>query len=208
LLGWRNGHGVPAQSCYAALQYRRCIAVRSEKEERVMALLSEFPGSAVIGERAEQAFRMPMGAASPLWAMFGAAAGVGLAYWWMTGWTRLVNVEAFAGFAAQAPAEPAAAAPVEIAAESVPAEVVEAVAVEPAAMVEAVIEAEPDDLTRMTGVGPKLAAALAARGVTRFAQIAAWTADDLAEVDVALALKGRAVREAWVDQAKRFAAGA
>ena len=45
---------------------------------------------------------------------------------------------------------------------------------------------------------------LAARGVTRFAQIAAWTAQDLAEVDVALSLKGRAVRDAWIAQAARM----
>src|ERR1700761_2604042 len=70
----------------------------------------------------------------------------------------------------------------------------------------AVIEAlDPDDLTRLTGIGPKLSAALAERGVTRFAQIAEWTADDLAELDAALSLKGRAVREAWVAQAKRLA---
>jgi predicted flap endonuclease-1-like 5' DNA nuclease len=66
----------------------------------------------------------------------------------------------------------------------------------------------PDDLTRMVGIGPKLAAALAERGVTQFAQIAAWTAEDLAEVDKALDLKGRAVRDAWVAQARRFAAEA
>ena len=65
---------------------------------------------------------------------------------------------------------------------------------------------EPEDLTRLVGVGPKLAVALAERGVTRYAQIAGWTADDLAEVDKALDLKGRAVRDAWVAQAKRFAA--
>jgi predicted flap endonuclease-1-like 5' DNA nuclease len=71
---------------------------------------------------------------------------------------------------------------------------------------EAQAESSPsDDLTRMTGVGPKLAGALAERGVTRFAQIAAWTADDLAAVDAALNLKGRAVREAWVAQARRLA---
>ena len=63
-----------------------------------------------------------------------------------------------------------------------------------------------DDLTRLVGIGPKLAAALAERGVTAYAQIAAWTQDDLAEVDKALDLKGRAVRDAWVAQAKRFAA--
>jgi predicted flap endonuclease-1-like 5' DNA nuclease len=62
-----------------------------------------------------------------------------------------------------------------------------------------------DDLTRMTGIGPKLSAALAELGVTRFAQIAAWTVADLAEMDTELSLKGRAVREAWVAQAKRLA---
>ena len=67
---------------------------------------------------------------------------------------------------------------------------------------------EPEDLTRLMGIGPKLAAALAERGVTRYAQIAAWTADDLAKFDKALDLKGRAVRDAWVAQAKRFASEA
>jgi len=67
------------------------------------------------------------------------------------------------------------------------------------------LPAPGDDLTVMTGIGPKLSEALAARGVTRFAQIAAWTDADLAEMDVALGLKGRAVREAWIAQAKRLA---
>ena len=66
--------------------------------------------------------------------------------------------------------------------------------------------AEPHDLTRLVGIGPKLAVALAELGVTRFEHIAAWTQDDLAEIDKALDLKGRAVRDAWVAQAKRFAA--
>jgi predicted flap endonuclease-1-like 5' DNA nuclease len=65
----------------------------------------------------------------------------------------------------------------------------------------------PDDLTRMVGIGPKLAAALAERGVTRFEQIARWGEKDLAEIDKALDLKGRAVRDAWVSQAKRFSSG-
>jgi predicted flap endonuclease-1-like 5' DNA nuclease len=63
-----------------------------------------------------------------------------------------------------------------------------------------------DDLTRLVGIGPKLSAALAERGVSTFADIAAWTTDDLAEVDQALSLKGRAVRDAWVAQAKRLIA--
>ena len=66
----------------------------------------------------------------------------------------------------------------------------------------------PDDLTRLVGIGPKLQVALAERGVTRFAQIALWAEADLAEIDKALDLKGRAVRDAWVAQAKRFAAEA
>ncbi len=66
--------------------------------------------------------------------------------------------------------------------------------------------AEPHDLTRLVGIGPKLAVALAERGVTRFEHIANWTQDDLAEIDKALDLKGRAVRDAWVAQARRFAA--
>jgi predicted flap endonuclease-1-like 5' DNA nuclease len=195
-----------------------------------------FPAAAAVGERAERAWKLPVGAISPLWAMFGAAAGAGIAYWWMTQWTRAVNVEALAGVARIAPPKPAAR-PIEIIAEpevEAPAgaaaqePVAEATAAmtetlaevgdaalesvaEAAPALEAAIEQAPapaDDLTRMVGIGPKLAVALAARGVTRFAQIAAWTADDLAELDAALSLKGRAVREAWVAQAKRLAAEA
>ena len=181
-----------------------------------MALSREFPGSPMVAERTEHVFRLPMGVTSPLWAVFGAAAGVGVAYWWMTSWTRLVNVEALAGPTVKTPAKPVTkAAPVEIAVEPAPkvveevAETAPAVVAAPVEVAEAAPAALPDDdLTRMTGIGPKLSLALAARGVTRFAQIAAWTADDLAEADAALALKGRAVREAWVAQAKRLAASA
>jgi len=176
-----------------------------------MAWSQEFPGAEVVGERAERALRLPFGFTSPLWAMFGAAAGMGVAYWWMTSWTRAVNFEALAPFA---PKLAPSAEPVEIPAEApaaitvAPVEVVEALAPEPEALVEAiapVVEAAADDLTVMTGIGPKLCAALAERGVSRFAQIAAWTAEDLAKVDAELSLKGRAVREAWVAQAKRLA---
>ena len=63
-----------------------------------------------------------------------------------------------------------------------------------------------DDLTRLVGVGPRIAAALAERGVTRFAQLAKWTGEDLAGFDEALNLRGRATRSDWVDQARRIAA--
>jgi hypothetical protein len=38
-----------------------------------------------------------VGAASPLWSFFGAAAAGGVAYWWMTQWARPVNLEAMFG---------------------------------------------------------------------------------------------------------------
>jgi predicted flap endonuclease-1-like 5' DNA nuclease len=188
----------------------------------------DFPGAAAAGERAERALRLPLGVVSPMWAMFGAAAGVGIAYWWMTSWTRSVNFEALSPFAPNLAAPKQAVKPpvVEIVAEPEPAvEVMETVAeaaqapkalAEPApelklepvvAEVAPVAEAVIDDLTRMTGIGPKLSAALAELGVTSFAQIAAWTAADLAKMDAELSLKGRAVREAWVSQAKRLAKG-
>jgi predicted flap endonuclease-1-like 5' DNA nuclease len=183
-----------------------------------MSLIEAFPSVAGVEQRAEQALRWPVGVVSPLWAVFGAAASAGVAWWWMTRWTRAVNVEALANLAAAQTTQSAlAVADVELRVEEAVAvaEVV-ADAPEPAAPALApVLEAEatpamieplePDDLTRMTGIGPKLSAALAERGVTRFAQIAAWTADELAELDAALSLKGRAVREAWVAQAKRLA---
>jgi len=188
----------------------------------------EFPGAAAAGERAERAFRLPLGVVSPMWAMFGAAAGVGIAYWWMTSWTRAVNFEALSAFAPK-PAVPAAKPKlVEIVAEPAPEPVVVAMervaeaAIAPKALAEPTLALEPepvvaevapatasavDDLTRMTGIGPKLSAALAELGVTRFAQIAAWTTADLAAMDTELSLKGRAMREAWVAQATRLAKG-
>ena len=177
-----------------------------------MAFSQDF-SSVAAGERAQRAWRLPVGAVSPLWAVFGAAAGAGVAYWWMTHWTRAVNFEALAG-ARRIPG-PKPARPVEIVAEPEPAAEAEsstapAGAAEEAPQLVALVEEAPapvasDDLTRMVGVGPKLSEALAARGVTRFAQIAAWTEADLADIDAALSLKGRAVREAWVAQAKRLA---
>lgn len=64
-----------------------------------------------------------------------------------------------------------------------------------------------DDLTKLTGIGPKLAGLLAERGVTRFADIAAWTPADVEMFDKDMKLMGRIDREAWIAQARRFAAG-
>lgn len=65
-----------------------------------------------------------------------------------------------------------------------------------------------DDLLRLKGVGPKLKTLLIDLGVTRYAQIAAWTDADLAAIDAKLGnFKGRPVRDQWVDQAKYLASG-
>ena len=62
-----------------------------------------------------------------------------------------------------------------------------------------------DDLKQLSGVGPALEKKLHEAGVTTFAQIAAWTEDDVAAMDEKLSFKGRIEREGWIDQAKKLA---
>ncbi len=64
-----------------------------------------------------------------------------------------------------------------------------------------------DDLKVLSGVGPALEKKLHAAGVTSFAQVAAWTEEDIAKFDEVLSFKGRIEREGWVDQAKAIVAG-
>lgn len=59
-----------------------------------------------------------------------------------------------------------------------------------------------DDLKALSGVGPALEKKLHEAGVTSFAQIAAWNADDIAAMDEKLSFKGRIEREGWVAQAQ------
>lgn len=66
---------------------------------------------------------------------------------------------------------------------------------------------EADDLKKISGVGPALEKKLHGLGITTYAQIAAFTADDIARVDDALSFKGRIERDDWVSQAKEFAKG-
>ena len=63
-----------------------------------------------------------------------------------------------------------------------------------------------DDLKQISGVGPKLEQKLHALGIERFAQIAAWSAEDVARVDDQLNFRGRIDRDKWVEQAKALAA--
>ena len=88
----------------------------------------------------------------------------------------------------------------------------EAVAVGAQDVVEEAAAAAPvaasDDLALIKGVGPKLVALLGAMGITRFAQIAAWSEDDIAEVDAQLGtFAGRIARDSWVEQCQLLAAG-
>jgi predicted flap endonuclease-1-like 5' DNA nuclease len=191
-----------------------------------MALTADFPDLEAARDNARKVMAMRLGFASPFWLAFGAAASAGVAFWWATRWTREVNLEplAFKEALAELPEpEPEIAAPVaeEPAVEEPVLEVapvaeapVEAIA-EPVAEApaEPIAEAEPyvaqiDDLTRLTGIGPKLAAALADRGITTFAQLAAWTEENATAFDAELSLKGRVARDAWVAQARRLASEA
>lgn len=175
----------------------------------------------------EKMLSLPMGAISPLWLMFAGAATVGAAYFWSRTFFKPTNLEAL--FETSDATADVAAEVIETAVEAIEAEaevvldVAEAAAEAFSEAVDTVAEAAPepvqqmlaavvpepvaaDDLTVLTGIGPKLAAALAERGVTRFAQIAAWTEDDIAGFDKELKLMGRIGREAWIAQAARLAA--
>lgn len=65
-----------------------------------------------------------------------------------------------------------------------------------------------DDLTRIKGLGPKIATILAGMGITRFDQIAAWDDAEIDRIDTQLGrFSGRIRRDSWVAQAKLLAAG-
>ncbi|MEM6850917.1 MAG: 50S ribosomal protein L21 [Pseudomonadota bacterium] len=64
-----------------------------------------------------------------------------------------------------------------------------------------------DDLTKIAGVGPKLANLLNDLGIYKFEQIAAWTPENVAWVDERLTFKGRIERDDWISKAAALAAG-
>ena len=66
--------------------------------------------------------------------------------------------------------------------------------------------ASADDLTAIKGLGKVKAAKLVAAGVTSYAQIAAWSDDDIAEMGlVSNTSPGQIRREDWVGQARSLA---
>lgn len=69
-------------------------------------------------------------------------------------------------------------------------------------------ESAPDDLTRIKGLGPKLAAQLNALGVTSLSQIAFWDDAEIDRIDAQLGrFEGRIRRDHWPEQARLLAAG-
>lgn len=64
-----------------------------------------------------------------------------------------------------------------------------------------------DDVSLIGGVGPVLKKKLAEYGVSSLKEIAAMSDADVAKMDEALDLKGRAARDEWVEQAKELVAG-
>ena len=60
----------------------------------------------------------------------------------------------------------------------------------------------PDELTKITGVGPQLEKRLNEGGIFHFWQIAAMTPADAEKTDEELKLNGRIVRDNWSDQVK------
>ena len=83
------------------------------------------------------------------------------------------------------------------------------VAAEPAAAAPTVAPPEAgalDDLTAIKGLGKVKAAKLVAAGVTSYAQIAAWTDDDIPKFGLETNTSpGQIKREDWVGQAKALA---
>lgn len=67
-------------------------------------------------------------------------------------------------------------------------------------------QGKADDLKKISGVGPVLEKKLNAIGIYHFSQIAAFTPEEIQQVDDSLNFKGRIERDGWLQQAADFAA--
>ena len=112
-----------------------------------------------------------------------------------------VSAAAVAAAAPAKKAEPKKAAPAKEEAAEAPA--VEAA--KPANLLDAP-KGDADDLSRISGVGPKLVEKLNGNGVYHFWQIAEWGPAEIAFMDDQLSFKGRIERDEWIKQATEFAA--
>ncbi len=112
-----------------------------------------------------------------------------------------------ANSAAKSVAKPAAAKP----AAASPAAAAKPRAVEAATLSEIVLKkpsGKPDDLTRIRGIGAKLAETLHGLGIFHFSQLSALGTTAAEELDAKLSFRGRIRRDDWIGQAKALAGGA
>ncbi|MBD0414824.1 NADH-ubiquinone dehydrogenase [Oryzicola mucosus] len=65
----------------------------------------------------------------------------------------------------------------------------------------------PDDLKAISGIGPKLEQVLNGLGIWTYAQIAAWSEEEIGWVDEHLSFGGRIGRDDWTGQASKLATG-
>jgi NADH-quinone oxidoreductase subunit E len=75
----------------------------------------------------------------------------------------------------------------------------------PAVKAKPVARGKTDDLKLIAGIGPKLEQVLNAKGIRSFAEIAAWTDEEIARLDAELGFNGRIGRDDWTGQAKVLA---
>ncbi len=68
-------------------------------------------------------------------------------------------------------------------------------------------EGDPDDLKKISGVGPVLEKKLHELGITKFEQVAKFSKKDIENVDDRLSFKGRIERDDWLKQAAELAKG-
>ncbi|MDX1384191.1 MAG: hypothetical protein R3190_11140 [Thermoanaerobaculia bacterium] len=77
-----------------------------------------------------------------------------------------------------------------------------------ASLVQPVAADGPADLTRISGIGPKIQAILHDLGITTFREIAAFTDEDVERVGAALPVYGRRILDDdWIGQARELAGG-
>ncbi|MBY3471538.1 5' DNA nuclease [Rhizobium laguerreae] len=68
-----------------------------------------------------------------------------------------------------------------------------------------VARGKTDDLKLIAGIGPKQEQVLNAKGIRSFAEIAAWTDEEIDRFDTELGFNGRILRDDWTGQAKVLA---
>jgi small subunit ribosomal protein S2 len=93
-------------------------------------------------------------------------------------------------------------------AEEVPAEVEETAAQTEVFEKLAAPRGAPDDLSKLSGVGPQLEKKLNDSGIYHYWQIAALKEDEATAIDGELKLGGRLSNDAWIGQARELVAGA